>query len=100
MAIKIIYSKYVKDDLKDITQWYSRINNALTKKFSSDFRNKINLIKENPQSFEIKYENYRIIFLDTFPYGIHYEFFEAESCIKIYAVFHTSRNPQIWQERK
>jgi len=100
MTIKIIYSKYVKDDLKDITQWYSRINNVLTKKFSSDFRNKISLIKDNPQSFEIKYENTRIVFLDNFPYGIHYELFETESCIKIYAIFHTSRNPQIWQERK
>jgi hypothetical protein len=55
MAIKIFYSKYVKDDLKDITQWYSKINTILSKKFSSDFRNKINLIKENPQYFEIKY---------------------------------------------
>lgn len=100
MAIKLIYSRFVKDDLKEINEWYKEINKGLWNSFTEEFRLKINLIKENPLSFELKYNNIRIIFLKKFPYGIHYSYNAEENIIEIYSVFHTSRDPEKWKERK
>lgn len=50
--------------------------------FSKEFRLKINLIKENPLSFELKYNNIRIVFLKKFPYGIHYLYNAEENLLK------------------
>ncbi|MEY8761772.1 hypothetical protein [Chryseobacterium tongliaoense] len=51
-------------------------------------------------SFELKYDHNRIIFFRKFPYGIHYSYSEKENLIEIYAVFHTSRDPENWKKRK
>lgn len=47
----------------------------------------------------MKFGEVRIAFLKKFPFGIHYVYKEKENQIIIYSVFHTSRNPEIWQER-
>jgi len=100
MKTKFIFSPFVKEDIRNGKQWYSKISKQLASDFLAEYRSKILFISENPNSAEIKYDNQRITFLKRFPYGIHYEFIERENTIKIYAVFHTSRNPKIWQERK
>lgn len=67
MATKLIYNRFVKDDLKEINDWYKEINKELWNSFIKEFRLKIHLIKENPLSFELKYNNIRIVFLKKFP---------------------------------
>ena len=99
MKAKLIYSPFVKEDIKNGVQWYTKINKKLSQEFLKEYRAKIVFLSKNPNSAEIKYENHRISFLKIFPYGIHYEFFENENTIIVYAVFHTSRNPKIWIER-
>jgi len=34
-----------------------------------------------------------------FFYGIHYQYLSEKNGIHIKAVFHTSRNPQIWEQQ-
>lgn len=72
MVTKLIYSQFVKMDLKEINYWYNEIDKKLWTQFIKEFLSKINFIKENPQSSEIKYDESRIVFLKKFPYGIHY----------------------------
>lgn len=100
VATKLIYSHFVKDDLKEINEWYKKINKKLWNNFIKEFRLKVNFIKENPLSFEVKYDYNRIVFLKRFPYGIHYSYNEEENIIEIYSVFHTSRSPEHWKDRK
>ncbi|MEN4760202.1 type II toxin-antitoxin system RelE/ParE family toxin [Chryseobacterium sp. C39-AII1] len=100
MEIKLIYSPFVKQDLKEINDWYKKINKKLWINFMKEFRSKINFIKENPLSFEFKYDHNRIVFLKKFPYGIHYSYNAEENIIEIYSIFHTSRDPEQWKERK
>lgn len=100
MAIKLIYGHFVKYDLKEINDWYRKIDEKLWDKFRKEFRLKINFIKENPLSFELKYDDVRIVFLKKFPYGIHYSYDEQRNLIEIYSVFHTSRNHDNWKTRE
>lgn len=100
MEIKIIYSHFVKQDLREINDWYREIDKKLWNNFIKEFRSKINFIKENPLSLELKYDDNRIIFLKKFPYGIHYFYNKEENLLEIYSVFHTSKNPENWKKRK
>ncbi|MDF2932221.1 MAG: type toxin-antitoxin system RelE/ParE family toxin [Chryseobacterium sp.] len=100
MEIKIIYSHFVKQDLREINDWYREIDKKLWNNFIKEFRSKINFIKENPLSLELKYDDNRIIFLKKFPYAIHYFYNKEENLLEIYSVFHTSKNPENWKKRK
>lgn len=100
VEIKLIYSHFVKQDLKEINDWYKKIDKKLWNHFIKEFRSKINFIRENPLSFEQKYDYNRIAFLKKFPYGIHYFYNEEKNLIEIYSVFHTSRNPEQWKTRE
>ncbi|WP_294318923.1 type II toxin-antitoxin system RelE/ParE family toxin [uncultured Chryseobacterium sp.] len=100
MEAELIYSHFVKDDLKEIHDWYKKIDKKLWNQFKKEFQSKINFIKENPLTFEIKYDRQRILFLKKIPYGIHFIYDEKQNRIEIYSVFHTSRNPEQWSNRK
>jgi len=97
---EIIYTHFVKIDLKEINQWYSKIDKRLWIFFSKEFNSKINFIRENPLASELKYDDSRIAFLTKFPFGIHYQFDEDKNIVKIFSIFHASRNPENWKERK
>ena len=54
-------------------------------------------ISRNPDSFQKKHKEIRILFISRFPYGIHYVVRNSE--IIVIAVFHTSRSPKNWKNR-
>ncbi|OBW41393.1 Plasmid stabilization system protein [Chryseobacterium sp. MOF25P] len=95
-----MYSHFVKNDLKEINNWYRKIDKKLSDNFLKEFRSKIKFIKENPLACELRYDNNRIVFLKKYPFGIHYFYNEKKNLIEIYSVFHTSRNPEQWKDRK
>lgn len=99
MRAKVFFSPLVKEDLKEVYDWYKKINIQLGSSFLQDYHQKIKYLPQNPAALEIRYENQLICFLDRFPYGIHYEFIEQINLVRMFAVLHTSRNPKIWSER-
>ncbi len=72
MKTEIVYTHFVKMDLNEINDWYRKIDKKLWDFFLKEFCLKINFIKENPLASEIKYDFTRIVFLQKFPFGIHY----------------------------
>lgn len=100
MNCKIEFSPLVKSDLINIKKWYNKIDKKLFSKFLKEYKSKIRFISENPNSCAVKYDNFRISFLNKFSYGIHYQYFYKTNTILIISIFHTSRNPGIWKERE
>ena len=54
-------------------------------------------VKQNPFSFPEIHKNVRKYAIKKFPFVIYYQV--IESVIRIIAIFHTSRNPEIWNDR-
>ena len=100
MKAKKIILKSVDLDLLEIVNWYNKIDRKLSLMFFKEFKEKVNYISKNPSTCEKKYDDTRIAYLKKFPYSIHYIYEELENRIIIYSVFHTSRNPETWSERK
>jgi len=49
--------------------------------------------------FALKYNDIRCMNIEKFPYIVHYRVNEQTKTIKVEALFHTSRDPKIWNER-
>lgn len=98
MKAKKQVAEIVNQDLKEVALWYNRASEGLGIIFLKEIRKEVNQIVKNPLAYEIRYATIRIAFLSKFPYGIHFEYLEKENQINILAVFHTSRNPEIWKK--
>jgi len=97
MKVKKNISTFAKADLSDASKWYEKQQKGLGKRFLNEMKEAFELICQTPESFQIRYDDYRIYFTKVFPYGIHYQYIIDKNEIYIKAVFHTSRSPQIWE---
>lgn len=79
------YEFYFEDSPKVADTFFKQINLS--------FEN----IKQNPNSFPIAYKDARKYIVKKFPFVIYFRI--ADDIIQIIAIFHTSRNPEIWNER-
>ena len=70
-------------------------------KVADTFFKQINLsfdnIKQNPKSFPIAHKDVRKYVVKKFPFVIYFRI--VHTVIQVIAIFHTSRNPEIWNER-
>jgi len=73
-----------------------------TPKVADAFFRRINLsfekIKQNPYSSPNVHKNVKKFVVKKFPFVIYYQI--VDSVIRVIAIFHTSRNPEIWNDRK
>ena len=100
MKVNKAISIYAKTDLSDASKWYEKQQKGLGKRFLNEMKEAFDVICENPIGFQVYYDDYRIYFTKIFPYSIHYQYIVDKNEIHIKAVFHTSLNPQNWEQRK
>lgn len=100
--MKQVYSLVLSDeatyDIIDAYLWYESARDGLGKDFELCIEAEFNRITRNPRLYHIGYKKIRIAYIERFPYGIH--FLLEKNIIKVIAVFHTSRDPINWMERK
>lgn len=96
---KAIILPSAKTDIKEAAVWYQKAREGLGKKFTTEIRNKVEIISRNPLIFAVRYKTVRTATLSNFPFLIHYQIDNHLKTILIIAVLHTSRNPEIWSER-
>ena len=97
MNAKKIISTYAKTDISDASKWYERQQKGLGMRFLNEMKVAFDVICESPTGFQIRYDDYRVYYTMVFPYAIHYQHIADKNEIHIKAVFHTARNPQIWE---
>jgi len=97
MKAKKVISDYAKADLSEASKWYEKQQKDLGKRFLKEIREAIEAISKNPTVCQIRYDEHRVYFTSVFPYGIHYQYISSENEVRIKAIFHTARNPRIWE---
>ena len=97
MNFKILILEEAKSDVRESIAWYKNINPMLSKRFANSFKESLKIIKSNPLLFQIRYDKTRVALIENFPYLIHFNSYD--NIIVIKAIFHTSRNTEIWIER-
>ena len=84
-------------DIEDIIIWYEEQREGLSFDFELCLEAGISEIVRLPNAFQKKYKNVKVLFIQRFPYGIHY--IVKPDQIIIIGIFHTSRSPRNWSSR-
>lgn len=87
-------------DIQETSEWYEMQLKGLGLRYRNQTKKQINSLKRNPYLFSIKYNEVRCRKIEKFPFLIHYLIEEELKVITIFAVFHTSRSPEIWKKRR
>jgi toxin ParE1/3/4 len=91
---QLLISDESRLDILEAFSWYEGCRPGLGKDFELCIEAGLNQIQNDPLLWQKRYKNLRIYFIDRFPYGIHYLI--EKDVIKVFGVFHTSRNPRRW----
>src|ERR671918_647818 len=83
--------------LAEACQWYARQRANLDIEFMERIDKALSRIFRSPQSYPIVYRTLRRAVVRRFPFAIFYEVIADE--LRVVAVFHSRRNPDVWKAR-
>jgi plasmid stabilization system protein ParE len=94
---KLIVAPEAELDIAEAYVWYESRRFGLGEEFLSSVDACFEGIRRQPEMYALVHETYRRSLVRRFPYAVFYEY--AESTVRVYSVFHTSRDPEKWRER-
>ena len=97
MAAELTIAPEAEQDIEEAYAWYENRRSGLGEESLTCVEACIETIRRTPEIFTVVHENYRRGLVRRFPYAVFYEY--VQGSVTVYAVFHTSRNPQKWRER-
>lgn len=72
MSFHIKLSDESRLDLREANNYYLAVSKNLNTKFNLKISDAIERLAINPENFQKRYRNIKIIFTKTFPFAIHY----------------------------
>ncbi len=100
MKFKVEYNPDFFNDLAQAVDWYNEKQSGLGDKLFSNVKKQTAKLSTSALHFVIKYDNIHCMCIDQFPYLVHYRVNEQSAIVKVEVLFHTSRDPKIWNERR
>ena len=97
MPVELVLVPEAESDIAGAYDWYEGRRAGLGEEFLSSVDACLERIRRLPEMCPVVHEGYRRSLTRRFPYAVFYE--QSESTVTIYAVFHTSRNPDKWRQR-
>ena len=95
--MRVIFSKYAKQELEDAIHYYELEYSGLGKRFKEEVRRATLRIAEYPEAWSVERGEVRKCLLHKFPYKLLYSI--EEYLIFVIAVAHQHRKPDYWVER-
>ena len=84
-------------EAEDAAEWYETQRYGLGVRFIRLLKLELDTIAETPLAFPKVRRNIRGRTMGGFPYSIYYAMSDTQ--VNVIAVFHHSRNPDIWRKR-
>lgn len=95
--MKVIFSKYAKQELDDAVHYYELEYEGLGRRFRQEVKKAAIRISEYPMAWSVERGDVRKCLLHKFPYKLLYSI--EENHIFVIAVAHQHRKPDYWIER-
>ena len=99
MKFKVEYNPDFFNDIVEAVDWYNEKQAGLGDRLFKKVKQQTKKLSTSPLHYAIKYDDIRCLTVDKFPYLLHYRVNEQTKTVKVEAMFHTSRDPKIWNER-
>ena len=87
---KIEFTAEAEEDLSGAYLWYQKVSGELANRFSSEAISAIETLKIFPNRFRIRFDRYRAISINNFPYLIFYRI--KKDSVQIAKIWHTKRD--------
>ena len=97
MRKRVRFLPEAKAEFDEAADWYEARHKGLGRDFIGKVREVIKRITGNPKLFAIVRGQVRQTVIERFPYSVLYQ--EDKHEIIVIAVFHSSRNPDVWKKR-
>ena len=97
MKYKIRILPSAQNDVLLSASWYNKKQKNLGKEFIKRIKEVKKILEINPHFFK-RYKNIHTLPLEQFPFLVHFVIDEKKKQITIYAILHTSLNPDNYPE--
>jgi plasmid stabilization system protein ParE len=94
----VIHTPEASLDVAESYGWYESREPGLGEEFLRCVEACVLLIQRHPEMFPLAVDEFRRALIRRFPFEIFYE--ASGEQLVIYAVFHCSRNPKVWRQRR
>jgi uncharacterized glyoxalase superfamily protein PhnB len=99
MRFTVEYNPDFFNDFAQAVDWYNEKQSGLGDRLLNNVRKQTEKLSTSALHFAVKYDDVRCMYIEKFPYLVHYRVNELTQTVKVEALFHTSRNPKIWKKR-
>ena len=97
MSVAVVVNRVAEREAEDAATWYERKKMGLGTDFLAKLQRTLNDISQHPDRFAVVAGDTREAAVARFPYCVYYRSLPGQ--VVVTAVFHTSRDPSIWQSR-
>lgn len=97
MSLAISFHRAANNEFIEASTWYEEKRVGLGAEFIAEVERCLTLIADYPTRYAVVYKEVRRIAVNKFPYSLYFRV-EAKRIV-VLAVFHSRRNPSIWQTR-
>jgi plasmid stabilization system protein ParE len=97
MSLPIRFLPEAKAEFDNAVDWYEKQRTGLGNSFLDRVRDVLQRISANPRLHAAVYLDVRKAVVRRFPYVVLYR--EDQGEVLVVSVFHTSRDPAVWQKR-
>jgi len=97
MSVPVVLRAIAQDEADKAAHWYEGKCAGLGADFLAEVQRVLDLISGQPDRYPIVLGDTREAPLARFPYCVYYR--ERPGRVVVTAVFHTSRDPSVWQGR-
>ena len=97
MSLPVVLRPEARDEFDEAFDWYEQQRSGLGVDFVAQVQEVFDRISATPERYAQIFQDIRRVVVQRFPYSIFYKI-ESQQVV-VLAVFHSRRNPKIWQAR-
>jgi len=98
MSLPVVVEDDAQAEFDEAFDWYDVRNTAKALQFAEAVLAVFTSIGAQPRAHAVVHKDVRKALVQGFPYCVYY--FEEPQQVVVISVFHTSRDPAIWQGRR
>jgi plasmid stabilization system protein ParE len=98
MSLPLVFRPAAQAEFDEAAAWYEAQRPGLGDDFVAEVQHVLDTIAQHPERYPIVEGDVREALVSRFPYCIYYR--AKPDRIVVIAVFHTARDPSVWQGRK
>lgn len=98
MSLPLVFRPAAQAEFDDAAAWYESQQPGLGGDFVAEVQRVLHTIAGQPDRYPVVSGDVREVPVSRFPYCVYYRV--KPDRVVVIAVFHTSRDPSVWQGRK